>query len=56
MRTRESAATLWVARVCASRAGSRGVRFVDLILSIQRGVSDGVSLLVSGGVSRFLFL
>jgi hypothetical protein len=29
---------------------------VDLILSMQGDVSDSVSLPVSGGVSRFLFL
>ncbi len=41
---------------CVSWADPRGVGFVDLILNMQRGVSDGVSLPVSGGVSRFLFL
>ena len=57
MRTRESATTLWVVRVVASRGLAREALYLDLILyMLSMGVSDGLSLPVSGGVSRCLFL
>ena len=57
MRTRESTATLWVVRVGASRGLTREALYLDLILyMLSKNVSDGLSLPVSGGVSRCLFL
>jgi hypothetical protein len=57
MRTRESTATLWVVRVGASRGLARKALYLDLILyMLSKSVSDGLSLPVSGGVSRCLFL
>jgi len=57
MRTRESTATLWVVRVGASRGLAREALYLDLILyMLSKNVSDGLSLPVSGGGSRCLFL
>ncbi len=57
MRTRESTATHRVVRVGASRGLAREALYLDLILSmLSKSVSDGLSLPVSGGVSRCLFL
>jgi hypothetical protein len=55
MRTRESTTTMGCESCCDSWAGPRGVGFVDLILCVQGGVSDSVSLPVSGGEGRFMF-
>jgi hypothetical protein len=57
MRTRESTATLWVVRVGASRGVAREALYLDLILyMLSKNVSDGLSLPVSGGGNRCLFL
>ncbi len=55
MGTRESTTTMGCESCCVSWAGPRGVGFVDLILCVQGGVSDSVSLPVSRGEGRFMF-
>jgi len=55
MKTRESTTTMGCESCCDSWAGPRGVGFVDLILCVQGGDSDSVSLPVSGGEGRFMF-